>query len=323
MAIQGNTMSIPTEIKERIFTAADRLYDALGRESFPTVDAVRREAKTDMNAASAVMKEWRKTQTAAPVAVAVAVPESLSKASSELVAGIWTQAQALANESLKTAETSWAAERNEYDTMRAELADAHDAQSRELDGLASQIAAAKVEATQVAENHAEQVMVLNEKLVTTDAALHESREAHAHTKAQHEMLSEQFVAQTQRLKETDAALQSANLKIAALDEKLFGAESKAKDLETQVEALTARALTAEAKVEAQAALVVKAQADTDSANKRADEAGRQAAQKIDAAQTSIGSAEQRAAHAEGKVEALEKQLAALVKALETADKKSK
>ncbi len=313
-------MSIPTEIKERIFTAADRLYDALGRESFPTVDAVRREAKTDMNAASAVMKEWRKTQTAAPVAVAVAVPESLSKASSELVAGIWTQAQALANESLKTAETSWAAERNEYDAMRAELADAHDAQSRELDGLALRIAAAQVEAQQVAEAHAEQVNDLNEKLQVVDAALHESREAHAHTKAQHEMLREQFAGQSHHLQETDAALKSANLKIAALGEKLVGAESKAKDLAGQVESLTARALAAEAKIEAQAALVAKVQADADAASKRADETVQGAAVKVDAAQGAVSAAEQRAAHAEGKVEALEKQLAALVKALETPER---
>lgn len=316
-------MSIPVEIKERIINAASKLYEDAGREAFPSVDSVRREARVDMNSASSVMREWRKAQTAAPVAVTVAVPDALSKTSTELLAGVWTQAQALANESLKLAESAWASERAEYDAMRAELADAHDAQSRELDGLALRIAAAEVEARQVAEAHAEQVQDLHEKINAADSALHESREAHAHTKAQQEMLSEQFAAQSQRLKETDAALQSANLKIAALDEKLFGAESKAKDLETQVEALTARALTAEAKVEAQAALVVKAQADTDSANKRADEAGRQAAQKIDTAQTSIGSAEQRAAHAEGKVEALEKQLAALVKALETTDKKSK
>lgn len=309
-------MSIPVEIKERIFAAADRLYELLGRESFPTVDAVRREAKTDMNAASAVMKEWRKTQTAAPIAVAVAVPETLSKASTELLAGVWTQAQALANESLKLAESAWASERAEYDAMRAELADAHDAQSRELDGLALRIAAAEVESRQVAEAHAEQVQGLHEKINAADSALHESREAHAHTKAQQEMLSEQFAAQSQRLQETDAALQSANLKSAALDEKLVGAESKAKVLESQVEALTARALAAEAKVEAQAALVAKAQADAEAASKRADDTVLKAAEKVDSAQSAVSAAEQRAAHAEGKVEALEKQLAALVKALE-------
>lgn len=309
-------MSIPAEIKERIFAAADRLYEALGRDSFPTVDSVRREAKTDMNAASSVMKEWRKTQTAAPVAVAVAVPESLSKASSELMAGIWTQAQALANESLKTAEAAWATERSEYDAMRTELADAHDAQSRELDGLALQIAAAQIEAAQIADQHAAQVQVLNEKIVTIDASLHESREAHAHTKAQHEMLTKQFDEQAQRLQEADGSLHSANLKIASLEEKLVGSDARTKDLAGQVEALTTRALSAEAKVEAQAAMVAKAQADADSADKRADEAVAQAAQKIEAAQAAVSAAGQRAAHSEGKVEALEKQLEALVKALE-------
>lgn len=313
-------MNIPVEIKERIINAANRLYDEAGRESFPSVDSVRREARVDMNSASSVMREWRKAQTAAPVAVAVAVPETLNKVSAELLAGVWMQAQALANESLKSAEAAWTAERNEYDAMRAELADAHDAQSRELDGLALRIAAAQVEAQQVAEAHAEQVNDLNEKLQVVDAALHESREAHAHTKAQHEMLREQFAGQTQHLQETDAALQSANLKIAALGEKLVGAESKAEDLAGQVESLTARALAAEAKIEAQAAFVAKVQADADAASKRADETVQSAAVKVDAAQGAVSAAEQRAAHAEGKVEALEKQLAALVKALETPEK---
>lgn len=316
-------MSIPVDIKDRIINAANKLYEEAGREAFPSVDSVRREARVDMNSASFVMREWRKAQTAAPVAVTVAVPDALSKASTELLAGVWTQAQALANESLKLAESAWASERAEYDAMRAELADAHDAQSRELDGLALRIAAAEVEARQVSETHAEQVQELNEKINAADLAFHESREAHAHTKALHEMLSEQFATQAQRLQETDAALQSANLKIAALDEKLVGAESKATDLASQVEALTARALAAEAKVEAQAALVVRAQADADAASKRADEAAQQATQKVDVAQASVSAAEQRAAHAEGKVEALEKQLGALVKALETAEKKSK
>lgn len=309
-------MNIPVEIKERIISAANRLYDEVGRESFPSVDSVRREARVDMNSASYVMREWRKSQTAAPVAVAVAVPEALNKASAELLAGVWMQAQALANESLKSAEAAWTAERNEYDALRAELSDAHDAQSRELDGLALRIAAAQVEAKQVAEAHAEQVNDLNEKLQVVDAALHESREAHAHTKAQHEMLQEQFAGQSHQLQETNAALQSANLKIAALGEKLVGAESKAKDLAGQVESLTARALAAEAKIEAQAAFVAKVQADADAASKRADEAVQNAAVKVDAAQGAVSAAEQRAAHAEGKVEALEKQLAALVKALE-------
>jgi hypothetical protein len=48
-------MDINPEIRERILNAAQQL----GRLELPTVDAVRRLSKTNMNDASAVMKEWR------------------------------------------------------------------------------------------------------------------------------------------------------------------------------------------------------------------------------------------------------------------------
>jgi hypothetical protein len=46
-----------TEIRERILNAAQQLFEASGRLELPTVDAVRRLSKTNMNDASAVMKE--------------------------------------------------------------------------------------------------------------------------------------------------------------------------------------------------------------------------------------------------------------------------
>lgn len=49
---------------------AVELYDQADRENLPTVDAVRRAARADMNTASAVMKEWRWVQTA-PAAIIV------------------------------------------------------------------------------------------------------------------------------------------------------------------------------------------------------------------------------------------------------------
>ena len=64
-------MDISQETRERIVSAANQLYEQADRLDFPTVDAVRRVSKTNMNDASAVMKEWRRMQTAtaAPVAV--------------------------------------------------------------------------------------------------------------------------------------------------------------------------------------------------------------------------------------------------------------
>jgi hypothetical protein len=45
-----------------ILKAAQQLFETSGRLELPTVDAVRRLSKTNMNDASAVMKQWRRLQ---------------------------------------------------------------------------------------------------------------------------------------------------------------------------------------------------------------------------------------------------------------------
>ena len=50
---------IPSEVRERIVSVAAELFEQSGRQAMPTVDAVRRVARVDMNAASAVMKAGR------------------------------------------------------------------------------------------------------------------------------------------------------------------------------------------------------------------------------------------------------------------------
>lgn len=128
-----NQSAIPAEIRERIIAAAVELYEQAGRENLPTVDQVRRVARADMNTTSAVMKEWRRQQTAQAAPVAVTVPESVSQANTAALAELWQQAQELANESLQAAQAAWEIERAELDTMRAELADAYEVQATELD----------------------------------------------------------------------------------------------------------------------------------------------------------------------------------------------
>lgn len=125
--------NIPADVRERIIAAATDLYEQSGHESLPTVDAVRRAARVDMNAASSVMKEWRRAQTAQAAPVAVTVPEAVRQASNAAVATIWQQAQELANESLRAAQAGWEGERAELDAMRQELAEAYETQATELD----------------------------------------------------------------------------------------------------------------------------------------------------------------------------------------------
>ena len=74
--------AIPADVRERVIQAAAELYEQNGRQSLPTVDQVRRAARVDMNAASSIMKEWRRSQTVQAAPVAVNVPEVVSQANS-------------------------------------------------------------------------------------------------------------------------------------------------------------------------------------------------------------------------------------------------
>lgn len=304
--------TIATDIKSRIFEAADRLYEGLGRESFPTVDAVRREAKTDMNAASAAMKEWRKAQTTAPVAVAVAVPETLGRAAAELIADVWTQATGLANESLKTAEAAWAVERTEADKLRSELADSHDAQTREIEGLSLVIAAAQVEAKEIAAQHLEQVNGLTQQLQGTEQNLHETRETLAETKGRLEGVSAQLVTVEGALTKAETALRVSEQHSAQLE--LHG-----KTLEQQLQALRDQNAKLQADLDKESGLRHDAEND---AIRNMDEVNRlsgvaQAAQeKAQVIDDKLRALEVHSGKLEGKNETLEQQLAALLKTLE-------
>ncbi|RBJ44672.1 DNA-binding protein, partial [Xanthomonas oryzae] len=94
------------DARDRILKAADALYDMAGREVFPTVDAVRKAAKVNMNEASTVMKEWRRTQ-ARPAPAAVQVPETVQQAAGSAVVAIWQAAQEAANDALRAAQAGW------------------------------------------------------------------------------------------------------------------------------------------------------------------------------------------------------------------------
>jgi DNA repair exonuclease SbcCD ATPase subunit len=130
---------IPADVRERIIQSAVDLYAQAGHETFPTVDQVRRAARVDMNAASSVMREWRRQQTVKAAPVAVTIPEAVAQANSVALAALWSQAQALANESLRSAQASWESERGELDAMRQELAEAYETQAAEIERLNAQL----------------------------------------------------------------------------------------------------------------------------------------------------------------------------------------
>lgn len=153
---------IDSDIRARIIKAAEEMFEASGRERMPTVSDVRRAAKVDMNTASDVMRDWKRALTAQTAPIAVAVPESVSKAFSAALGEAWQQAQQFASESLKAAQQGWESERKELDEMRVELATAYEQQAVEL--------AAVIDATAIAEQQAAADAADAERRSAADAA---------------------------------------------------------------------------------------------------------------------------------------------------------
>ena len=126
-------MDTNPESRERILSAAQTLFEQAGRTELPTVDAVRKLSKTSMNDASAVMREWRRSQIVAASAAVVSVPERVAQARAAALSALWTEAQELANESLNVAQAAWDAERAEAEKLRVELSSAFETQGAELE----------------------------------------------------------------------------------------------------------------------------------------------------------------------------------------------
>ena len=163
--------NLSLDARERVFAAASQIFEESGRQAMPTVDQVRRLAKVDMHAATAAMREWRRQQTAQAAPIAVAVPEVVAKANELAVAQLWTQAQELANQSLREAQSAWDAERAELDQLRVELSDAFEAQAAELELAKSRIEALEREARETAEITAAELQKLRDELAQVRAEL--------------------------------------------------------------------------------------------------------------------------------------------------------
>ena len=143
-------MELVSTTRDRIFAAADTLYEEGGRSDFPTVDAVRKSARVNMNDANTGMKEWRRLQMVRAGPVVDHVPEAVLQAANSALSVLWKTAQGLANESLEIAQTGWERDRVEADTLNRQLADAYEAQFMELTTaqsetlrLASEVASAR------------------------------------------------------------------------------------------------------------------------------------------------------------------------------------
>lgn len=320
------TAAIPADVRARVIEAANQLFEESGGVRFPVIADVRRLAKTDMNATSAVMREWKRQQTAKPEPVAVSVPEAVQQAAQESAATTWLAAQDLANASLRSAQASWAVERDEMESMRQELAQLYEAQARELEE-AQQALGVAIRAKEEAERNASELAErLNTQQSRADQAEARAKEiehraadlkeelarAHDETKAVRQELTDARVlhlAETEQLKTVAAQqIEQARSELATFKGKAEAIqESQTQQIEQlQVNLLQYKTQVATATAEGKAA-----------AQDAAREAKRSEGLQIerDQAQQQAAAARENAARLAGQLEAVESQSAALLERL--------
>ncbi|QSQ62217.1 DNA-binding protein [Xanthomonas translucens] len=288
-------MEISKDTRDRIFAAADSLYDQAGRSAFPTVDAVRKAARVNMNDASAGMKEWRRAQTAQAAPVAVQVPEAVQQASSAALASLWQEAQELANESLRAAQAGWDAERVEAETLNKQMADAYEAQATELEAAQARIGeleAAARQAAEQAEGQRKQIegaraalTDMQQRAATAEARAGELRTEldHAHqearqARAERDKAQDKAAASADQVEALRAEHQKVNEAAASQLDQVRGELAKVRakaDAERETHQEQRKAVAAEA--HRQAERLTATQAERDTARKEAAQAREEAA----------------------------------------------
>ncbi len=273
--------AIPADVRERVIQAAAELYEQNGRQSLPTVDQVRRAARVDMNAASSIMKEWRRSQTVQAAPVAVNVPEVVSQANSTALAALWQQAQELANESLRAAQAAWDIERAELDAMRQELADAYETQAAELDQVKSAAEVAGQAADAAAQQAAQELASVRGELAqaTTRAERAEATAAEAEKRVgdlRDELAKAHraFDAGRQELADQQKANQATAAQLDQVRTELVKVQAKA---EAAAESHQEQRKTAAQEAQRSAERLTTAQGERDQARKEAGTAREEAA----------------------------------------------
>ncbi len=284
-------MDTNPEIRERILSAAQTLFEQSGRKELPTVDAVRKLSRTSMNDASAVMREWRRSQIVLASAAVVSVPERVSQASAAALSTLWGEAQELANESLNVAQAAWDAERAEAEKLRVELSSAFEAQGAELETVKVRLAEVeKTASAAAAEAELEKGAFRQQVTVLTDQA---------HTA----MARVQEIEK--RAEDLKAALSAAQGTVARLTAELEAERGQHGRTRESLTAVSTELVTVKARAEAQAGV----QADQLERLKRVEA-------ELAQAREAAAAAREEAAKLAGQAAALTAQQAELMRVIE-------
>ena len=295
-------MDIAKDIRDRITAAASALYEEAERSDFPTVAAVRSRAGVDMNAASIVMREWRRSQMVPASPLMIEVPEKVRTSSAAALASLWAEAQSLANESLLSAQAVWEAERSEAETLRRELSTAFDAKDIELRAAQGEITrhqAAVAESLERMRELTEQVARSSERAGTAEARAEEIERRADDLRAELERVHAQFLGEREKLS-GDVARAQAEL----LAERSRSTTEIAR-VRSDLEAVRGELSGIRAKAEADVARQSEIRAQHAGELERLTGEMRQAGSERDTARKAASDAREEAARLSGKIEAME------------------
>ena len=320
-------MEINPEVKEGILAAANQLYEQNGRRDLPTLDAVRKLSRTNMSGASALMKEWRRLQTASAATAVVPVPNRVQNAAGTAVAALWAGARELANDSLHLAQAALDTERAAADQQRAELSAAFDAQGAELDSLRTRITAlhdAALHAAPAADRQRQEAQVqlaaLTDAAHTASAraeeiskraedlkrALEEAQAALRNQSADLTQEREQHARVRARLGALTPEHATATAQVAQLTDELAAERENAHAARTRLDALAPELATLKARTDAQGA-----------ANVDLTERLKHAESQLAEARQAASTAREDAAHLPGEAGTLKIQNAELLAAIQS------
>lgn len=329
-------MSIPAEVKDRIFAAADKLHAEGESGSFPTVEAVRKESRASMNYVVEGMKEWRQAQRQQVQEVREPLPIELQAVLQSAGQSMWDSAQALANQSLQAAQAAFDAEKAEQTAITSELMQSFELQAAELEEAHRQNDELKDAATRQAATMAE----LRDVLEAGKEALSESRQAAALALQRGEQLSaslDEAKREALGLAETIQAMRNEAEKLRTerdraqhhaelLKTEKEAAQAAAAELQKQLQQSQSQAALEAEKSKIAAAAAAATAADLKQHQERTAASAEDFAKQLAAAHAEAGKARESAAQLAGQLEATNAQnaqLMAVLKAQATTEKPTK
>lgn len=152
-------MPVPQETRERVFTAADKLY-AADNTRLPTVEEVRQESHVGMGGVVQAMREWRDKQRTHAPAPRTPLPDELQAAALKTTQALWEAAQHEANTALEAVKADFEDRKRSMDELSDEQAASFEAQEKKLQEAETRAAGLEQQAAKAAAAAQEAATVL-------------------------------------------------------------------------------------------------------------------------------------------------------------------